>query len=205
MSQRPYNAINGQELKKQILADIDRQLSQDTRFGLHLTYPQVAYSLAISIVTWPADAGSLVTHAQGRVGTAPENPLQIPPRPEAPAVGSFVTDGESPRPVFVPSVDAALESMRPSVPNTAPLNPAEEAALLLSTGGRPKPVQTTNGDPIVGGAVAGPRVIENPDQTRRDLGLPVPMPQTVPGGPTGSQIVDVPAADIPKPAPQDVF
>lgn len=202
---RPFNAINGQELKKAICADIDRQLSGDTRFGLHLTYPQVAYNFALTIVTWPADAGSMTTYAQGRIGTAPEAPLQIPPRPEAPPAGQFVTDGQTPGPSYqAPSVAEAIASMNPgAVPDRA-LSPADEALLLDGTGRRPTPImRTSTGDPIVGGAVAGPgRVIQNPDATRRELGLPIPTPQSIPGGPMGHQIVDVPAADIPTP---DVF
>jgi len=56
---RPFNAINGTELKKIILTRIQNQLNADTRFGHHLTYPQMSWRFKLAINVYPSEPSSM--------------------------------------------------------------------------------------------------------------------------------------------------
>ena len=54
-SDRPFNALNGLEIKKSILNQISRQLDADTRFSHHLTYPRISWAWKLAIDIFPND------------------------------------------------------------------------------------------------------------------------------------------------------
>lgn len=52
---RSFNALSGLELKKAILAQIQRQLDSDTRFGQHIAYARVAWRWKMALDFYPND------------------------------------------------------------------------------------------------------------------------------------------------------
>jgi hypothetical protein len=83
---RSFNALNGNELKKAILTQIQRQMDADTRFSQHLAYGRCAWRFKIAIDTYPNDmdrkfeveSGADLMPPQPRREIGPdEKPVQI--------------------------------------------------------------------------------------------------------------------------------
>ncbi len=53
---RPFSALSGQEIKRIILADIERNLDADYRFKNHLTYPLVSWKWVLAAKVYPSEA-----------------------------------------------------------------------------------------------------------------------------------------------------
>lgn len=179
--QKPFNAINGLEALKLVMADIERMLSLDGRFRQNLTYHQLSFSVAVQVRTFPVDAGSFEAQAQGVVGRAPAGatPLAVPPVPVigAPeAVGHLQPERTEVVPAAPPAIsDEAFEaelqrrglgrtpaeatdaSLLDRSPRPAPAPVAE--TVIDETDLRPNPktlpvggATTSAGEPITGGA-----------------------------------------------------
>lgn len=220
---KPYNAINGFELKKIIAARVENELRSDSRFSQHLTYPQVQFRVVVEITTDPTDAGSMSLDVRGIAG-------QKPPVGYAPPVASDpMTDVVTAQPIRRASAQeiiAAEEDLAPEtaishVPAPEPLaQPASRAAVKTPVQVEPDdehtvrhaPIAAGSGEVITGGAQPLPEnlfgvrdahrafhaasnppagetvVIDNPNQARRDAGLPVPEPTRTRDG----NVVDFP-------------
>jgi hypothetical protein len=53
---RPFSALSGQEIKKIILNEIERNLEADYRFKNHLTYPMVSWRWVLAAKVYPSEA-----------------------------------------------------------------------------------------------------------------------------------------------------
>jgi hypothetical protein len=51
-----FNALNGAELKKAILADIEREMDLTGEFRNHVTFPWVKYTAHITLLSYPKQA-----------------------------------------------------------------------------------------------------------------------------------------------------
>ncbi|MGE0377240.1 MAG: hypothetical protein AB7Q45_17660 [Planctomycetaceae bacterium] len=195
MANRPFNPLNGEELKVAILNEIKRHLDADTRFRQHLAYPQVAFSVGINIATFPADASPGQIAVQSVIGPTPEGETMLqPPAVAFEPVGEFVAEGRGPleyrgpaQPESIPAVQSVVQTTRETIED--PLSAQPSRAQF-----------TTQAGVITGGAKPGPTVIINPDQARRDMGRPVPTPTMRHG-----VLVDVPLEQQQPPADMDQF
>jgi hypothetical protein len=52
---RPFNSLNGQEAKKMILTEIERQLDADYRFRVNVTYPVIAWRWKLAATVYPGE------------------------------------------------------------------------------------------------------------------------------------------------------
>jgi hypothetical protein len=52
---RPFNALNGQEVKKRILTEIERQLDADYRFRGNVAYPVIAWRWKMVATVYPGE------------------------------------------------------------------------------------------------------------------------------------------------------
>jgi hypothetical protein len=52
---RPFSALSGQEIKKIILNEIERNLEADYRFKNHLTYPMVSWKWVFAAKVYPSE------------------------------------------------------------------------------------------------------------------------------------------------------
>lgn len=87
---KPFHPLTGLELRKLIVKAVDDAIAKDTRFKQHLCYPQVAFSVGLRVVTYPADGGSISKGLQGVIGEAPEGEVDlVPPAPEVDDPGAF--------------------------------------------------------------------------------------------------------------------
>ena len=69
MAGRVFNALNGQELKDLILADIRKELDADPRIESHLTFPVVEWTWELKIDAYPVAEPHMEIEAKGSVGT----------------------------------------------------------------------------------------------------------------------------------------
>ncbi len=51
-----FNALNGTELKKAILADVEREMDLTGEFRNHVTYPWVKYTAHLTLLSYPKQA-----------------------------------------------------------------------------------------------------------------------------------------------------
>jgi len=51
-----FNALNGAELKKAVLADIEREMDLSGEFRNHVTYPWVKYTAHLTLLSYPKQA-----------------------------------------------------------------------------------------------------------------------------------------------------
>jgi hypothetical protein len=72
---RPFNALNGNELKKAILNQIQRELDGDTRFLQALTYARCSWRWKLAIDLYPKDYGKKFESETG-AGLLPPRPRQ---------------------------------------------------------------------------------------------------------------------------------
>ena len=64
---RVFNAFNGTEMKKSILADVARVLEQDTELMPHLTFPKVSYKVTIDMDIYPRTPAEKQIVAEGDI------------------------------------------------------------------------------------------------------------------------------------------
>jgi hypothetical protein len=82
---RPFNALNGLELKKILLKEIERHLDNDFHFRQNVAYPLISWQwkLACNVYpgeppTWDASIGPKEIRASGAEGFVPEtDPVQV--------------------------------------------------------------------------------------------------------------------------------
>lgn len=81
-----FNALSGQELKKAILADIEKELELTGEFKQHMTFPWVRYEATVKVLSYPKQAldaePAIKIEAKGEmVGDGAEN-ISESARPE---------------------------------------------------------------------------------------------------------------------------
>lgn len=191
---------NGAKVKLAIVEHINHQLSMDDRFRINIGYPKLSISSALTVNTVfsdesqvPVDRGE--TERPGQHAVPPTAPTPTAPKAKDP--GSFAvanTTGE-----HVPAEEWGAEDRSDMRPVQRPSN------------------VTSSGLPLEGGAMELPpsviatqqahreankelletnRVIENPNEARRSVGMHVPVPTAV-----GKGLI----ADIPAGADKDLF
>jgi hypothetical protein len=98
---RPFQAIDGSELRRIILAEVERAIEADQKFRRHLTYPVFSFAFNIVIHAYPMEPPEF--NVEGRYRRAPESgeiPKGDPDRIElegrldvdAPAPGGLAPD-----------------------------------------------------------------------------------------------------------------
>jgi hypothetical protein len=64
---RVFNALNGNEIKRVLMADFERVLNQDSEFQPHLTFPRVSWRITIEMDIYPRTPSTKVIEATGDV------------------------------------------------------------------------------------------------------------------------------------------
>ncbi len=86
MAEAPtYFALNGLELREMIDAlqgHLKKQVSEDLRFGIALTYPRVAVTLTLKVVAYPVDGSFDLVHEKSFEGTSEAEALTMADRQE---------------------------------------------------------------------------------------------------------------------------
>lgn len=77
--QRVYNALNGDEIRKIVLAEIDRELSMDSNFRQHKTYHMPAWEWHLTMRAVPESRGPIEAKASGAVVLVDETTKQPVP------------------------------------------------------------------------------------------------------------------------------
>jgi hypothetical protein len=70
---RLFNALTGEELKKVILAAVERKLESDHRFRANITYPILKFDLQFKLECYPLDPPLAEIH----LGESYEAPLEL--------------------------------------------------------------------------------------------------------------------------------
>jgi hypothetical protein len=101
-AERVFQAIDGTELRKIILAEIDRAMEQDSKFKRHLTYPVFSFAYNIVISAYPMEPAEFkVAGKYKRVSAGAEIPTDVEPESikvagelnvDAPAEGGLAPD-----------------------------------------------------------------------------------------------------------------
>jgi hypothetical protein len=68
---RPYNALNGIEIREIILSEIKRQLENDFRFRQNVAYPLISWSWKLAVNAYPLDPPQFEVNVADKVITAP--------------------------------------------------------------------------------------------------------------------------------------
>jgi hypothetical protein len=71
---RVFNALNGSELKKILMNEIERALDADPDFRPHLTFPMVRWSWKLEMRVYPRDPEGKSVEASGEVLQAERQP-----------------------------------------------------------------------------------------------------------------------------------
>lgn len=101
-TQRVFNAIDGEELRKIILRDLDKELSMDGDFRQHVTYPVVEWTWKLTMKVISRDK-PVERDLSGKIIQAdPETKLSI-----------VIPDDEKPRVLSVQSSRAIGEKVAP--------------------------------------------------------------------------------------------
>jgi hypothetical protein len=77
-----FNALNGPELKKAILAELDKEMELSGEFRNNLTYPWVKFDASIRVLSYPKQdmnaAPTLVARAEGEISTEEAVDYSVP-------------------------------------------------------------------------------------------------------------------------------
>src|SRR5260370_12324949 len=86
VSMRVFNALNGIELKKLILTEVQKRLDNDGDFRVNLSYPIVSWEWELTVRVYPRDPAEFVVKAAGAVETVgpPPTPATPPPMDQPP-------------------------------------------------------------------------------------------------------------------------
>lgn len=74
---RPFNALNGEEVKNVILTTIKNHLDADSRFKKHLAYPQIAWRFALAIDAYPMEPSKIELNIGPQTVKAPGAELLV--------------------------------------------------------------------------------------------------------------------------------
>ena len=75
-STRSFTALNGLEVKRAILADIQRQLDMDFHFGQHLSYAAISWKWKLAIDAYPKEIGKFEANAGATLHPQDARPLE---------------------------------------------------------------------------------------------------------------------------------
>ncbi len=90
---RLFNALNGQELKKIIMQQVEKAIDDDFHFRRHLTYPVVSFDWKLVVSAYPLQPPKFEIAAEHDVVAAPEG-AEIPvPKPGE--IKTFELEGSS--------------------------------------------------------------------------------------------------------------
>jgi hypothetical protein len=78
---RPFSALNGVEVRKLILAKIEKDLEADPRFEQHLTFPVVAWESITTIEYYPGPEEPIKFVSKGKIRAKGAESLQTPENP----------------------------------------------------------------------------------------------------------------------------
>ncbi len=107
---RLFNALNGQELKKIIMQQVEKAIDEDFHFRRHLTYPIVSFDWKLVVSAYPLQPPEFRVAAEHDVVAAPEGEEIPVPAPEQ--IGTFEL-GDSSK---IEAPDAAREASGQAVP-----------------------------------------------------------------------------------------
>lgn len=107
---RLFNALNGQELKKIIMQQVEKAIDEDFHFRRHLTYPIVSFDWKLLVSAYPLQPPEFKIGAEHDVVAAPEGEEIPAPTPEQ--IETFELDGS--RKIEAP--DAAREESGQPIP-----------------------------------------------------------------------------------------
>ncbi len=88
---RLFNALNGQELKKIILQQVEKAMDEDFHFRRHLTYPVVSFDWKLVVSAYPLQPPKFEITAEHDVVAAPAGEEIPVPKPEE--IGTFELQG----------------------------------------------------------------------------------------------------------------
>jgi hypothetical protein len=202
---RAFNGLNGAEIRKRLVQELDAQLAQDTRLGAHLVFPVVTWTWKLELSVEPSpgtvDAktdGVLRSEVRGRVSGEGRTGPAIGPAFQGP-VASPVGERVAPAPVetTLEARFARLESLIAQVVEgqtvkvgsaPVPSTTVGELQATITEGNHPDiQMRTGTGLPITGGA------------------LPSPGPGLAASFGSGSSIGSVQPATVPEAAPVETL
>ncbi len=107
---RLFNALNGQELKKIIMQQVEKAIDEDFHFRRHLTYPIVSFNWNLIVSAYPLQPPEFKIGAEHDVVAAPKGEEILAPTPEQ--IKTFEFEGGS----KIEAPDAAREESGQAVP-----------------------------------------------------------------------------------------
>lgn len=73
---RSFTALNGIEIKKAILADVQRQLDADYHFAQHLSYAAISWKWKLAVDAYPKEIGKFEAQAGATLHPATNRPIE---------------------------------------------------------------------------------------------------------------------------------
>lgn len=155
-SVRSFTALNGNEIKKAILADVERQLDMDYHFGAHLSYAAISWKWKLACDVYPKEIGSFEAQSEATLHPQTARPIEDEEKSEKidlegsrRVTAGFEEQGQSADsvrretgqsvPVTKTIIGPAGERITveaPSVPATAAAQPANEKSQTNVPGGK---------------------------------------------------------------------
>jgi hypothetical protein len=109
MPQKVFIPLNGEELKKMILKEVEKDLDLDTDFRQHITYPTVEWEWTLKLTCQQRTPATLEKQIAGAVVTVnPETKRELPLPPDAKPVSKIRGRGKS---ITVPDKERAAANM----------------------------------------------------------------------------------------------
>ena len=106
---RVFTPLNGEEVKKMILKEIENELDLDGDFRQHITYPTLEWDWTLRMECQQRTPTTLERHLQGSVETvSPETKKPVPLPPDAKRISKIRGKG---RTVTTPDRDRAASDM----------------------------------------------------------------------------------------------
>lgn len=130
---RLFNALNGQELKKIIMQQVERALDEDFHFRQHLTYPVVSFNWNLVVSAYPLQPPEFKIGAEHDIVAAPKGEEIPMPKPEE--IGTFELGGRS----KIDTPNQAREESGQAVPTPIVVGrPGEQVVVERPLGQPPK-------------------------------------------------------------------
>lgn len=74
---RLWNALDGRELKRAIVREVEDMLDADDRFVANVTYPKVSFSVSVNLKVYPREPESFTVTAGKTVGESNGEPIEV--------------------------------------------------------------------------------------------------------------------------------
>jgi hypothetical protein len=199
---RPFIALSGDEIKKAILNEIQRQLDADYRFKQHLTYPMVSWRWELAMKLYPTDGPDVHVVLDKTI----KAPGAVPPF--SGITKDFVLSGE--RIVAAPSAGETADQVRrdSNLPVPQPRTVAGPAGSKVTIDAPEIPTGTQSAPAAEQREGGAARVISQSKETARSVTvrtrahptghMPTPVPGTPPDETRAAEIANREAKEPPE-------